>query len=135
MKPTFKTVLAWEQAQVVMQPTFIRVIDNLRKELEISPWQGSYEEVQIPYLGYHLHLTQENQSATIDIWQLCFQICFLDYPPSALIHDSKNDSQTSQDVDIDPRLIDENGNVDWQQLETKTQRQIKALFASLPSQT
>ncbi len=31
MKPTFKNRLAWEQAQILMQPAMLRVVDNIRK--------------------------------------------------------------------------------------------------------
>jgi hypothetical protein len=44
MKPTFKNTLAWEQAQVLMQPAMLRVVDNIRKEIENSHWQGTYKE-------------------------------------------------------------------------------------------
>ena len=53
MKPKFKTIQAWEQAQVLMQPAFIRVIDNIRKELEVSAWQGSFPLPDRHILGDH----------------------------------------------------------------------------------
>jgi hypothetical protein len=132
MKPTFKTPLAWDQANLLMQPILLRVIDNLRKELEASDWKGTYQEVQDPIPGYHLNLTQYNQSVTVDIWQVCFKICFLDYTPSVFIEESAADNQETEEVEVDTRLIDQSGEVDWQQLETKTKRQITHLFASLP---
>ncbi|MGK7930629.1 MAG: hypothetical protein AB4041_04250 [Microcystaceae cyanobacterium] len=132
MKPTFKTPLAWDQANLLMQPILLRVIDNLRKELEASDWQGTYQEVKNPIPGYHLNLTQNNQSVTVDIWQLCFKICFLDYTPSLFIDTSFPDEIKAEEVEVDTRLIDESGEIDWQNLETKTKRQITFLFASLP---
>ena len=36
MYPKFKDTLAYEQANLLMQPAFIRVIDNIRKELDFS---------------------------------------------------------------------------------------------------
>ena len=54
MKPTFKNTLAWEQAQVLMQPAMLRVVDNIRKEIENSHWKGTYKEVTAPIPGYHL---------------------------------------------------------------------------------
>jgi len=122
MKPKFKTITAWEQAQVLMQPAFIRVIDNIRKELEISTWVGTYQELDAPYPNYLLCLTYKNQSVTVDIWELCFQVCFSDYPNS-----------DSPEVDIDTSLLDEEGMVDWHSLESKTQNLVKRLFANLPT--
>jgi hypothetical protein len=133
MKPTFKTTLAWEQADLLMQPTLLRVIDNLRKELENSDWQGTYHEVQEPFPGYHLTLTQGEGSVTVDLWQLCFKICFLDYASCIFIDPSSVNLEETEAVEIDERLIDENGDVDWQQLETKTKNQIAVLFTSLPN--
>jgi len=52
MNPKFKDITAWEQAQLLMQPAFIRVLDNLRKQLENSLWKGTYTEIQDPYRKY-----------------------------------------------------------------------------------
>jgi hypothetical protein len=123
MKPKFKDAIAWEQAQLLMQPAFIRAIDNIQKQLNESGWQGDYEEIQNPYPGYLLHLTRGERAISVDLWQLCFQVCFLDYHPGS--------AETSQEVDIDTSLIDETGDVDWQRLETKTQQLVQEVFASL----
>jgi hypothetical protein len=150
MKPAFKTALAWEQANLLLQPIMIRVIDNLRKQLEDSPWQGDYREIHLPYPGHQLLLTRNDHRIVVDIWQLCYQVCFLDYPvPLAL--SPRSDAEGSLDkagdidpdmdlnidsdinVDIDTHLIDDTGEVDWQQLETKTQQLLRKFFASLPN--
>lgn len=159
MKPAFKTALAWEQANLLLQPIMIRVIDNLRKQLEDSPWQGDYREIQLPYPGHQLLLTRNDHRIVVDIWQLCYQVCFLDYPvPLALSPrseaegslDKAGDMNPDMDpdidlnidsdiidsdinVDVDTHLIDDTGEVDWQQLETKTQQLLRNFFASLPN--
>ncbi|MEG3438374.1 hypothetical protein V0288_14685 [Pannus brasiliensis CCIBt3594] len=125
MKPRFKNRLAWEQAERLMQPAFIRVLDNLRKQLENSPWAGTFQEIETPYPGYRLCLTRGEHSTTVDLWDLCFRICFLDYPA--------DESGESQEIDIDTALLDETGEVDWHGLETKTDRVIRQLFANLPT--
>jgi hypothetical protein len=122
-QPKFKDTLAWRQAELLMQPALIRVIDNIRKQLETSPWQGTYQEIQTPYPGYQLCLTHHTQSVQVDIWKLCFQVCFRDYYPEAI---------ASQAVDIDTSLIDESEEVDWQRLETKAQQVVRQVFADLP---
>jgi hypothetical protein len=123
VKPKFKTTLAWEQAELLMQPAFLRVIDNLRKELEESHWEGTYEEITTPYPGYELCLSYQDHSFKFAIWDLCFQICFCDYN-----HNGIDDYA----VEIDPSLIDETGDVNWPVLEVKTQQVIKDMFAGLP---
>ncbi len=47
MMPKFSDVATWQQAEQLMQPAFIRLVDNLRKQLEQSPWKGTYEDVQL----------------------------------------------------------------------------------------
>lgn len=131
MKPKFKTILAWEQAQILMQPAFIRVIDNIRKELENTTWKGTYQEIQEPYPIYKLSLTKNNKSVIVDIWDLCYQVCFLDYNFN-LNQENQDNPEFSQDVDIDLTLLDDTGDVDWQGLETKAQRIVKQVFSSLP---
>ena len=131
MKPKFKTRLAWEQAQVLMQPALIRIIDNLRKQLEESEWEGTYKEVTDPFPGYHLCLTRQKRSLEIDIWQLCYQVCFNNYVPLPENMFSQDDRST-QEVDVDTRLLDEMGEVDWQLIEAKAQKSVRELFANLP---
>lgn len=124
MKPIFQNALDWEKAQLLMQPTFIRVMDNLRKQLEKSSWQGTYEEVTTPYPGYQLILSSQEQSVSVNIWEICFQICFLNYEPKL---------EGEKTVQIDTDLIGESGEVDWHRLEAKTQSLIQEIFTSLPT--
>lgn len=42
--PQFATPLARQQAMQMMQPALIRVIDNIRKQLDASSWKGTYQE-------------------------------------------------------------------------------------------
>ena len=51
MKPTFKNTTDWEKADILMQPAFIRVMDNLRKELEKTNLVATYEDIQEPFLA------------------------------------------------------------------------------------
>ncbi len=121
MVPRFKTVSDWEQAEALMQPCLIRVVDNIRKRLENSTYQGEYKEVMEPIPGYQLSLSRSEVKVIVDIWELCFQICFLDYQPSR-----------DQEVQIDPSLIDETGQLDWQSLENKAQYLVNQVFLNLP---
>jgi hypothetical protein len=160
MPPKITNSTSWQQAEILMQPAFIRVIDNLRKQLDISDWKGTYQDVltwpanttdetkalvtqlvqnmetatiaqieeikktltslPMPYPGYHLLLQRQQEQVNIDLWDLCYQVCFLNYSPE------------NTAVDIDTSLIDEYGDVDWQYLENKTQILVEQVFASLP---
>lgn len=163
MPPKINNSVTWQQAEILMQPAFIRVIDNIRKQLDMSAWTGTYHDVLIwpanttdetkaivtqllqeletatpeqadeirktvsrlpmPHPGYHLRLKRQEQEINIDLWDLCYQVCFLNYSPDDL------DIESS---DIDTSLIDEMGEVDWLRLEAKTKDLVEQVFANLP---
>lgn len=160
MPPKISNSVAWHQAELLMQPAFIRVVDNIRKLLDVSSWTGTYQDVLIwptgttdetkaivtkllqdleavtpeqaleiretlsrlpmPHPGYHLCLQRQEQQISIDLWELCYQVCFREYIPG------------NETVNIDTSLIDENGEVDWQRLDTKTKELVEQVFANLP---
>ena len=130
MKPTFKDRLAWEQARVLMQPAMLRVVDNIRKEIEASDWKGTYKEVTAPIPGYHLCLTRDNYRVEIDVWELCYKVCFVEYEP--VQHLFSQSDETAYPVEIDTRLIDETGELDWQLIESKAQQSVRKVFSTLP---
>jgi hypothetical protein len=135
IKPKFSTALAWEQANLLMQPAFIRVIDNIRKQLEQSAWKETYQEVQTPYPGYELCLTYQDKSVRVNIWDLCFQVCFLNYNPELSPSTfSSEDVESSYEVEIDTSLLDdETGEIDWQRLDERAREQVEQVFAKLPT--
>jgi hypothetical protein len=160
MLPKITNSTSWQQAEILMQPAFIRVIDNIRKQLDVCDWKGTYQDVltwpanttdetkalvtqlvqnmetatiaqieeikktltslPMPYPGYHLLLQRQQEQVNIDLWDLCYQVCILNY------------SSQNTAVDIDTNLIDEYGDVNWQYLENKTQELVKQVFANLP---
>ncbi len=127
MKPKIKNTIAWQQAELLMQPALIRLIDNLRKKLEESVWQATYEEVQLPVPGYQLCLQHQDQQIRVNMWELCYQICFSNYRHS-------HAAMESVEVDIDTSLIDETtGDVDWNRLDEKAKQVVEEVFASLPA--
>ncbi|ERN41305.1 hypothetical protein KR51_00021060 [Rubidibacter lacunae KORDI 51-2] len=128
MKPKFADAEAWEQAQLLLQPAYIRLLDNLRKQLEGSSWKESYRKVDFPIPGYELCLGRGGREIAVNLWDLCFKVCFRAYPP--LFAD---DDAEYVEVEIDTNLFDpETGNVDWQRLDTKAQVRVEEVFARLP---
>ncbi len=163
--PKFDDIRVWEQAELLMQPVFIRVLDNIRKQLEQSTWQGNYEETPVwpegvspeiqaevlnlqqqlaganrqqaeeleeqlarlpsPQMSYKLILKKGERQISVDIWQLCYQVCFRNYSPvlNALDQDLI--------VEVDTSLIDDTGDVDWLLLDTKARQLIEQIFSSL----
>jgi hypothetical protein len=126
MKPKFKNMAAWQQAELLMQPALIRIVDQVGKQVEETNWKATYKDVQDPIPGYELCLEGNGTSVCVDVWDLCFQVCFRDYTPT-------HAELESLEVDIDTTLIDETGDVDWQSIDTKAQRLVAQVFASLPA--
>ena len=133
---------------------------NIRKQLDMSTWQGAYEEELTWPAGTTPEQKQEYSA---------LQKCLHGVPPeehdrvaalmSALPQPSPlytlrltKEAQTDQTVDIwalcyqvsasaeasleqmraDEQLFDEDGEVDWRALDDKTKAVIEAIFASLP---
>lgn len=162
MTPKFADMTTWHQAELLMQPTFIRLIDNIRKQLEQSQWKGTYRDVALwaeevplevretvaqlqqqlktasptqaaeievtlahlpaPFPGYYLRLDQNDRQVEVDLWELCYQICFEDYSMG-------NDRQP---VAVDTSLIDDLGEVDWHRLDDKARQVVEQVFDNLP---
>ncbi len=130
MKPQFKTRLAWDKAEILMQPAFIRILDNIRKQLDSSLWQGSFKDVTDPVPGYLLCLTNGDRSFEVDLWQLCYQVISNNYTPQ-LQNILREDEQTSYELEIDERLLDETGELDWHLIEAKAQQSVRQIFNQL----
>uniref|UniRef100_UPI00312C71B2 hypothetical protein n=1 Tax=Escherichia coli TaxID=562 RepID=UPI00312C71B2 len=47
MPPKITNSVTWQQAELLMQPAFIRVVDNIRKQLDESAWKGTYKVVLV----------------------------------------------------------------------------------------
>ncbi|NCO76042.1 MAG: hypothetical protein GW795_04205 [Cyanobacteria bacterium] len=119
MQPKFKDIKEYEKAQLLLQPIYIRLIDNLRQQSELLSWDISYEEITKPFPAYIVCLKKGNYISKNNIWELCFQVCFDSYK-SGQIHP----------VETDKNLIDDDGELDWQQLDFKTKILVKSLFIS-----
>lgn len=117
MQPKFKNLLEYEKAQLLLQPIYIRLIDNIRQESELLEWDVSYEEITEPFPGYILSLKKDNYLTKYNIWELCFKICFNAYEQGQITP-----------VETDKILIDDNGELDWQQIEIKTKKLVKSLL-------
>jgi len=163
MPPKITNPDTWQQAEVLMQPAFIRIIDHLRRQLETSTWKGTYQDVLIwpgdttdatktivtqllqelatttpetaleikqtlmklpkPHPGYHLCLQRQEQQVSVDLWELCYQVCFRNYNPLF-----------DEAVEIDTSLMeDDTVDVDWQRLDAKVGELVAQVFANLPS--
>jgi hypothetical protein len=127
MQPKFATELAWQQAEFLMQPIYIRIIDRIRQQSEVSIWAVSYEEIKEPQPTNYLCLKSNHGELKFDIWDLCYQVCFLNY------HGSHSELG-SQVVEVDVSLIDmEAQSPDWNRLDQKAKNVIIRVFENLPA--
>ncbi len=179
--PKFQDMTVWRQAEMLMQPAFIRLIANIGKQLEQSTWKGQYEDVLVweegvdeatkakvlqlrkdleqasmnaaetapdtiadiertlatlpsPFPGYQLCLTQGTHQICVDLWELCYRICFRDYDITSGTSRNRGFGQPpSQGVEVDKTLFDETGDVDWHRLDDKTKSLVDGIFANLPN--
>lgn len=162
MTPTFSTSLARAQIEQLMQPALIRVIDNLRKQLDESSWKGDYEETLVWPEG----TTDEQKKTYTDLQQQLHGVPTEEHDRvSALMSDLPQPSplytlkltkpeaaEQSLDVwalcyqvcslnysadsegplDADVGLLASSGEVDWRKLDDKTKSLIEAQFSALP---
>jgi hypothetical protein len=141
-----------------MQPTLIRVIDNLRKHIETTDWQSTYveqvlwpvsatedqkQQVQAiaasletaspeqadqlrqqlstlpsPVPAYQLQLSRNGDTLVLDVWQLCFQVCFVDYV-------------VNSPAQVDRDLLDIDNEVNWITLDEKAKRLVEIALREL----
>ena len=125
MVPKFADRLAYQQAEFLLQPIYIRIIDRIRQQSETSTWKVSYEEVQAPQPTNYLCLQSGDRQLRYDLWDLCYQVCFLDYYGS-------HSELESQLVAIDTSLIDmEAQTPDWHRIDEKAQAVVVRVFENL----
>lgn len=115
--PQFKTALDYEKANILMQPVFIRVVDNIRKEAEDNNWQINYEEINEPFPSHILTQTKGNLVKKTNVWFICFQVCF-----------DKFDIEQNEPVQIDSKLVSDVGELNWDEIENKTKTIVTKLF-------
>ena len=126
MQPKFASELAWQQAEFLMQPIYIRIIDRIRQQSEVSTWKVSYEEIRDPHPINYLCLESGDKQLKYDIWDLCYQVCFLNY-------DGSHSELESQVVEVDASLIDmDASSPDWLRVDNKAKDVIASIFDNLP---
>ncbi len=108
-----------------MQPIYIRIIDRIRQYSETSTWEVSYEEVQMPQPTSYLCIRSGDRQLRFNLWDLCYQVCFVDY------HGSHSELE-ARSVIVDTSLIDmENSSPDWHRIDDKANTIIARVFNNL----
>lgn len=158
--PQFATEQDQRYAQALMQPALIRIIDNIRKQLDTSDWQGSYrDDMQWPAAAtaeqkqQYLALQEMLENATPEEYDQ-IQTALNQLPTPKHLYTlclKRHDQQQEIDVwqlcyrlcntadtadgpiTIDINLLDlDIGDVNWVTLDEKAKRIVGEAFHSLP---
>lgn len=114
------------------------LVTNLRNQLEAASGDRA-EEIQetlaklpSPYPGHQLCLSQGSNQFCVDLWELCYRICFRDYDVETGTSRNRGFGQPpSAGVEVDMTLFDETGDVDWNRLDDKAQKIVDQVFKKL----
>ncbi|MEM8505366.1 MAG: hypothetical protein AAF716_19710 [Cyanobacteria bacterium P01_D01_bin.1] len=160
--PEFVSALDRQKVEQLMQPALIRVIDNIRKQLDNTDWQGSYEEELIWPEGTTAQ--QKEDYATLqkglhgvpteEYDRVAKLMSALPQPSPLYTLRLQKDGQEDQTVDVwalcyqvcanssqsepdlviaaDDSLFNESG-IDWRILDNKTLGLVEGIFAALPA--
>jgi hypothetical protein len=124
MIPKFSDELAWQQAELLMQPSYIRVVDWLRQVAEELAWEVSFETIETPSPGYEACLRKGDRELRHDLWDLCYRVCFRNYVGA-------HTPTEAQLVEIDTDLIEsDTQEVDWVKLDVKAKRVVTEIFTN-----
>ncbi len=158
--PQFATPQDQRYAQVLMQPALIRIIDNIRKQLDSSAWTGSYRDdmswptdTTAEQKQQYLALQEMLETATPEEHdQIQAALSRLPAPQHAYTLCLKKQEEPSQELDVwqlcyrlcnqgptmdgpiavDTSLLDlETGEVNWIALDQKAQRLVSEAFQIL----
>jgi hypothetical protein len=105
-------------------------IGLLRQELstatgaQVDDITAALADMPQPIPGYELVLSQVGQiTVVVNIWEVCYRVCFVN--PDAVI-------AGEAPVQVDTNLLEaDTAEVDWGQLDAKTQAIVGAIFAGL----
>lgn len=78
--------------------------------------EQALRQLPTPTPIYHLRLTQGDRVVTLDVWELCFRLCFVNYVPD-------------QPVTVDTGLVEADGEIDWITLDEKAKTLITQALA------
>jgi hypothetical protein len=129
----YETVHAWpeditpdEQAEVLVLYDRLATVKN---DAQIEAIEAQLQNFPQPIPVYLLHLTKGDRTKTMNLWELCYQICLVGYTPH--IERTTFADLPLEDVQPDHTLFDASGEVDWPGLDRKTAQVIQSAFESL----
>jgi hypothetical protein len=128
----YETLQAWpSDATPEIQAEVLYLMDQIEavEEGDRAELEQQLEGLPQPIAVYLLHLTKAEQARTLNLWEMCYQICLADYIPQ-LERPTFIDIPL-EEVSPDGTLLDEDGEVDWPRLDCKAAQVVQAAFESL----
>jgi hypothetical protein len=128
----YETLQAWpSDATPEIQAEVLYLMDQIEavEEGDRAELEQQLEGLPQPISVYLLHLTKAGQARTLNLWEMCYQICLASYTPQL-------ERPTFIDIPLeeilpDYTLLDEDGEVDWPRLDLKTAHVVQSAFESL----
>lgn len=123
---SYKTEQVWPTATTAAQKQQVETLQaqlpQAQTPTEIDEIEQQLSQLPAAIPLYELQLEKGDRQQTVDIWQLCYRVCFQNYDAE----------QEASPVDLDWQLIDQaTGSVDWDQLDQKASQLVGDIFAQL----
>jgi hypothetical protein len=130
----YETLQSWpadttpqEQAEVLWLHDRMEGAD----EADQADIDRQLEDLPQPVPVYLLHLTRAERTKTINLWELCYAICLVDYTPQ--LERVEFVDLPSEAMQPDRTLLDTRGEIDWAKLDQKTAQVVQVVFQLLES--
>ncbi len=131
---TYDTFQSWPEET---SPELQAIVNDLIAEME-SADDARYEaiaqqleQLPQPIQVYILHLEKENQKASINVWELCYQVSLAAYQPQLARPDFVELPLAT--LVPDKTLLADNGEVDWTLLDQKAAKVVALAFQNIAS--
>jgi hypothetical protein len=124
---TYETVEIWPQdtsSETKNQVAALQAQLDKAKPQEAVALEEALSRLPQPDLVYLLRLQKHDHHAEVNLWHLCYRVCFRNYDPAV--------SQTTEEMQVDGELLAEDGEVDWHRLDQKAQQIVHRVFQALP---
>lgn len=137
---SYETIKTWPQGVTEAEKTqWEGLVSQLRGATpeEVDQLEAAIALLPQPQYTYWLRLVRGEEQRSFDLWQLCYQICFRDYP---VVSGMRGEEAIEPGITlpnplrIDQKLFDEEGDVDWEALEEKTKAVVEQLVEQLAEQ-
>ena len=125
----YETIQAWPlNTSPQVQDEVLYLIDQIElvEEDQRHELEAQLEALPQPIPVYLLHLKKAEQARTLNIWELCYQICLCDYSPQ--VERTTFIEVSLEEAHPDQTLFDETGEVDWTRLDLKTAQAVQSAF-------